>query len=677
MTYKIVTQEARTFNAEDVVEDVSYEFNGDYIYYVFLGKHTTYGDSSDNPTRPQDSESAKRQVYNDMLFGKRVTANDAKVMIDRYDYASGEVYDMYDDTDKDLYSKKFFVSVKRGGARDVFKCLDNYNGSESTTPPNKLDIEDYDEIYRTSDGYVWKYMYTIPSADMEKFATVDFLPVVPNTSVTTSANNGTIDVVVVETPGAGYSNYLAGTLGKGDLNINGSARQIDVSGNNKSSTVDDYYKGCVFKVVSGTGAGLYSRIQSYDVYGSQRVITINDDLTLDITSEYEIMPEVRITGDYTQTVTAIARAIVNSTSNANTIDYVEMLDRGSEYKYATAYVYSESVVPVTSNSTVRPIIGPYGGHGYDANNELGASKVCFSVTFNEDVDTNNLPSINDFRQVGVLSNPKFLYVEVNLTSKDTQPFIAGEKIYQINPVRLRGTGVTLSTSSTHIVADEDSASFTDLTANTILYIVGNSSRQLATITGITNSTYMTIDTTGNFACNDCEIYLANVSAQAIVQSDLDAAGVAVTQVSKPYSSGDRVVGYDSGASGVVDNMIIANKETALNTFNQMWKYYVTPNGNFDEDEVIYQPSSAANSHGRLFGIVEDGSNTIMHVTNQVGYINTGESVYGLTSEDSAYVAYSFEPDLIYNSGRVIYLENLEKVPRESGQKETFKIIFSY
>lgn len=677
MTYKIVTQEARTFNAEDVVEDVSYEFNGDYIYYVFLGKHTTYSNSSDNPTKPKDSESAKRQVYNDMLFGKRVTTNDARVMIDRYDYASGVVYDMYDDTDKDLYSKKFFVSVKRGTSRDVFKCLDNYNGSVSTTPPNKLDIEDYDEIYRTGDGYVWKYMYTIPGADLEKFATVDYLPVVPNTSVSSSADNGTIDVIVVESPGSGYSNYLAGTLGKGDLNIDGNQRKIDVSGNNKSSTVDDYYRGCVFKVVSGTSTGLYSRVESYDVYGSKRVITIADDINLDITSEYEIMPEVRILGDYTETVTARARAVVNSVSSANTIDYVEILDRGSEYKYATAYVYSESVVPVTSNSTVRPIIGPYGGHGYDANNELGASKVCFSVTFNEAVDTNNLPSVNDFRQVGVMSNPKFRYVEVNLNSKDAQPFIEGEKIYQVNPIRLRGTGVTLSTSTSHITADDNSASFTDLSANTILYIVGNSSRQLATVTGITNSTYMTIDTTGNFACNDCEIYLANVSAMSIVHSDLDAAGVAVTDISKPYSSGDRVVGYDSGASGVVENMVIANKETIFNTFNQMWKYYIIPNGTFEEDEVIYQPDSAANSHARLFGIVEDGSNTIMHVTNQVGYINTGQSVYGLTSEDSAYVSYSYEPDLIYNSGRIIYLENLEKVPRVSGQKETFKIIFSY
>lgn len=669
MTYKIVTQEARTFNAEDTVADVGKEFDGQYIYYVFLAKHTAYSNEKDVPTRPIDNEDSKRQVYDDMLFGKRVTANDAKVMINRYSYVAGTVYDKYDDTDSSLFSKKFYVVVKRGTSHDVFKCLDNRNGSPSTTPPDKLQITNYDEIYRTADGYVWKYMYTIASADMEKFATVDYLPVTPNSSVTTSADNGTIDVIVVENPGKGYSNYLYGNLGKNDLLIDGSARKIDVAGNNKSATIDDYYQSCVFKVINGTGAGEYRIVQSYDVYGGKRVITLDNDITLDIDSEYEITPQVIITGDYTQTTDAIARAIINTTSEANTVDYIEVLDRGLNYKYATAYVYSSSVVPVSSNSVVRPILSPYGGHGYDANNELGASKICFSVTFNESSD--ELPSINDFRQVGVMTNPRFGYVEVTVSSKDTQPFIEGETVYQVNPVRLYGNGVTISSATNSITATN--AAFTDISSDTIIYIVGDGVRQLATVTGVGNSTTLTIDTPGNFACTECEIYLANVSAPSIVHSDLDAQGVAVTEMFRPYDTGARIVGYDSGASGVVSNMKIAGKNTVLNTFNQMWKYEVTTTGTFEEDEIVYQPTSAANSSGKLFGI----ANSVMYLTNESGYINTGESVYGLTSEDSAYVSFSYEPDLIYNSGRIIYLENIEKVARSSGQKETFKLIFSY
>ena len=675
MTYKLVTQDARTFNAEVAVDDVNLGFDGNYVYYVFLAKHTPYSLNDDTPTRPRDTEFAKRQVYNDMMFGKRVKPNDAKVMINRYDYISNTVYSMYDDRDRNLFSKNFYVNVKRGSSRDVFKCLDNYNGAPSTDPPDYLDITDFDEIYRTSDGYVWKYMFTIPAADMEKFSTVDYLPVIPNNSVSSSADNGTIDVITVESSGAGYSNYLSGTLGKNDISVDGNAKKIDVSGNNKSMAIDDYYEGCIFKIVSGTGTGSYSEIESYEVYSNNRVVTLRDQLSLDITSVYQISPQVKILGDYMQTLNAVARAIVNSTSNANTIDYVEILNRGANYKFANAFVYSNSVVPISSAASVRPIMSPYGGHGYDANNELGASKVCFSVTFNETVDGIGLPSINDFRQVGVLANPKFRYVEVNLDSKSAQPFQSGERIYQVDPVRLYANSVSLSDSSNVVTATD--ASFTDLEANTILYIVGGSNRQLATISGITNTTYMNIDTNGNFACNDCEIYLANVSSMATVYSDLDAAGVAVSNISAPYDSGSVVVGYDSGAHGIVNNMVMANKNTILDTFNQMWKYYIVVNGNFEEDETIYQLVSAANSHASLMGIKEDGSNTIMYVTNQNGYINTGENIYGLSSEDTAYVAYSYEPDLAYNSGRIIYLENIEKVPRAGGQKETFKIIFSY
>jgi hypothetical protein len=671
MTYKIVPQEAKTFTAEDIVNDVSLGFDGQYVYYVFLSKHTQYADNSDAVILPVDSEVSKRQVYADMLFGKRVSFGDAKVMVNRYNYVANTLYAMYDDADDNLFSKNFFITVPRGTAHDVFKCLYNNRSVASTVAPDKNDITNFDEIYRTSDGYVWKYMYTIPYADMEKFATDSYIPVVANTSVSTAAVGGTIDSIIVESPGAKYDNNLEGTLGKNDLNIDGNSKKIDVSGNNKSSNMDDFYVGCIFKVVSGSGAGSYSKVASYDVAGSNRVITLSDILALDITSEYEITPEVMIEGDYTQTINAAARAVINSV--ANTIDYVEILNRGAGYKSATAYVYSNSVVPVSSNAVVRPVMSPYGGHGYDANNELGASRVCFSVTFNESSDS--LPAVNDFRQVGVMIDPQYANVTVNFTSKDGTTFISGETAYQINPVRIFANSVSITTSANSVTASE--AYFNQIAANTIIYLVsGSGDKQLARVLGVTNSTSLTIDTPGNFACNDCEMYLANVSNPTTVVNDL-ALAVAVSGVTRPYDSGANVVGYDSGASGTVDNMKVANTTSILNTFNQMWKYHVTTTDTFEEDEVVFQATSAANSHGSLFGIIEEDTANVMYLTNQFGYINTGDTVTGEESGDTAYVAFSYEPDLVYESGRIIYLENIEKVTRTTGQKETFKIIFSY
>ena len=71
MTYKIVTQEARTFNATDIVEDVGAEYAGRYVYYVFLGRHVPYSANNDTVLRPEDSETYKHDVYDNMLFGKK------------------------------------------------------------------------------------------------------------------------------------------------------------------------------------------------------------------------------------------------------------------------------------------------------------------------------------------------------------------------------------------------------------------------------------------------------------------------------------------------------------------------------------------------------------------------------------------------------------------------------
>ena len=676
MTYKIVTQEARTVTAKDFVSDIGEGVDGHYVYYVFLGKHTQYAANSDVVTEPIDTDDFKRHVYDDMMFGKKVTPNDARVMINRYDYVINTIYDKYDDADPALHTKPYFVCVKRSNDYDVFKCLDNNRGAPSTIPPNKLDLDanGYDEIYRTSDGYVWKYMYTVPSADMLKFATDTLIPVIANAQVTSTAVDGTIDVIEVLGAGSRYDNHLAGTLGPTDIGIDNNRNKVNVSANNKASTSDDFYKGCIFKVISGTGEGTFGKVESYDVYGNMKVVTLDTELDLDSTSEFEITPEVVVQGDIlgdADTVTkARARAIISDVGN--TVSYVEMLNRGKNYRIANAHVYYSGVVPVVSNAAVRPIISPSGGHGYNANAELNATKACFSVTFNETSD--NLPSINDFRQVGVISSPSFANVTIKFSSKDSVEFNTGETAYEINPIRLYASGVTVELGSNSVTAS--SGSFDNLSQNTMLYIVSDTGKQLAMVSGVTNSTFMTLDAGSHFACTDCEMYLANVSVHGTVTADIFE-GVGLSGLKIPLSTGKSLVGYESGAHGVIQNMQLANTATDFSTFNQMWKYYVSTSDAFEPDEIIYQPTAAANSHGNLFGIVDADANKIMYLTNQFSYINTGQEVIGLTSGDTASVISSYEPDLKYTSGRILYLENIEKVARQTGQKETFKIIFSY
>ena len=151
-------------------------------FYVFAARHTPWPNTSPLPITDSVLET-EYTILEELIFGKIVTPNDTKLMIDRNDWTSGTVYARYDDQHANLFSKKFFVVSYEGGAYHVFKCLDNAGGIPSTGQPLFSETSANDENYTTADGYRWKYMYTIDTPTYSKFTTNDYIPVVPNTSV--------------------------------------------------------------------------------------------------------------------------------------------------------------------------------------------------------------------------------------------------------------------------------------------------------------------------------------------------------------------------------------------------------------------------------------------------------------------------------------------------------------
>ena len=93
------------------------------------------------------------------MFGKKVLGSDTKFMIKFYDWQKDAVYVQYDDQE-DMDGKRFYAIVSPNnndtGDYRVFKCLSNNNGSASTAPPN-WNPENISQVYRTADGYVWKF----------------------------------------------------------------------------------------------------------------------------------------------------------------------------------------------------------------------------------------------------------------------------------------------------------------------------------------------------------------------------------------------------------------------------------------------------------------------------------------------------------------------------------------
>ena len=182
--------------------------------------------ATDNlPASPIDSVSYENADFNQILTYKRILPEDTSFVIPTVNsngntvsglWVQGAVYNMYDDLDttgnfiyvmNDLYS--------------VYKCIWNNNAGPSTQKPTSLVTSG---TFTTADNYVWKYMFTVPPADVGKFITPLWIPVradgtaTDQTAVQTAAVDGAVHVVKITSGGSGYGTTtgIPVTIASGD-----------------------------------------------------------------------------------------------------------------------------------------------------------------------------------------------------------------------------------------------------------------------------------------------------------------------------------------------------------------------------------------------------------------------------------------------------------------------------
>ena len=191
--------------------------------------------TEDVPPLPLDNQREKINLYDELIAAKRITDAFARTVIRRYnwDLVANPKFDMW----KPDYSAtpggggqigkqtatgantiadaKFYVM---NSSYEVFKCLYNGEGPGNSTGQNATEEPTtaggnysastglYTES--TGAGYIWKYMYTIPTDDVLKFLSSDFLPIVlpanaSRTAVVSAAVAGACDVALIEDAGSG------------------------------------------------------------------------------------------------------------------------------------------------------------------------------------------------------------------------------------------------------------------------------------------------------------------------------------------------------------------------------------------------------------------------------------------------------------------------------------------
>ena len=173
--------------------------------YAFIGKVTPWDDPFNPPVPTQDQYSIKK-VFKNIIAAKKITSADISPVLPRRDWTSGVVYDYYDDKVDMFALKNFYVKNRYD---QVFKCLWNANGAASTVEP-QLSPGTFDSTFltQTSDGYKWKFLYSINAGAKQRFLDENWMPVpagqfYPNPNIT-SAGIGSVDVINITTVGQGY-----------------------------------------------------------------------------------------------------------------------------------------------------------------------------------------------------------------------------------------------------------------------------------------------------------------------------------------------------------------------------------------------------------------------------------------------------------------------------------------
>lgn len=542
MAKQLITDYFRLNNAKQLRESITETANN--AYYVFIGRSAPYANGDSVVPSPTNStQEIDVDSYRNMIFGKRITSDDVKIMARRHNWISNTVYSKYDSS-VDLSNTAFYVLTDTSSQYHVFKVLDNNGGVASVVQPQFSDTSADDEYYSTSDGYVWKYMYSITKDQFDKFATADYIPVIPDAAVTANAVSGAIDVITITSGGSNYNSSFANTFDATNLRIGGDTTKYGLAASASSNT--NFYNDSYIYINSGTGIGQIRKIVSYSVVGTDKIATLDSafDTAPDATSGYEITPSVDIVGDGSY---ARARALVN-TASSNTIYKIEIIDRGINYTFGTATVVGNTG-GVSNAASLSVIVGPRGGHGSDAEYELGGRYLGYSVSF-ANSEANTIPTTNDYRTIGILKDPLYANVQFSLTSV-VGSFADNETVTQADT---NASGIVTFFSGSTLRLTDVSGTFdngkivtgavTNATANVASYEINNILKNFNTFDQRVRFGYSTI--TGTPA-EDETIYQTSISTANAVYHSKDSNYVFLTDERGTLNAANTLIGNTSSA----------------------------------------------------------------------------------------------------------------------------------
>ena len=589
--------------SEKIAESFKQEI-ANSVYYYAIGRFEPWADEN-NPDPAYETTQSMNEFKRGLVAGKRLKNEDVVNLVSKYVWGSGNTYAQYDDTDSGLFDKQYYVL---NSSNAVYKCLFNNSNNASTSEPTLVQ----NNVFQTADGYVWKYMYTISAANGAKFSTSSYMPVEPNTTITTAAVNGSIDVVFVTNPGVGYTGYISGSIAQVISNT-----LFKITSTSALSVDSFYYNSSAFYIYNGTGEGQLTNISNYVVNGSGYYVYTEaplDNPALDSTTEFRIAPQIKLTGDGSG---AKAICTVNTTTYA--LNTIEVIDSGSNYSYANVEIIANPTYG--SNASARAVMSPFGGHGYDPITELGSKRLGLSVYFNNN-ESSSISTEVSIRQGGIIKTPQ----------KYTKPVFANINFNANTSVSNTNDTIAFINANTHYRYG-DRVLYTVDAGNTV-------------VSGLANNTYYYVS-----AANTTTIKLA---------STLDGASINLTSGAT-----------ENGHTLHTTNTYSTNTFNALTTLTITTGLYT-----FTNNEIIIGSTSGAEARVGFANSTTVKVNMIkgnFTSNSTFGEIIVG-STSGVSATISANGINN--PDIEPFNFRVLHLDNIEYIQRSDSDNEQGYLIIT-
>lgn len=456
--------------------------------FIVTNAHVTSGDvvfNIDDETVVEsalDSYEYDIATRNNMVLFKQIDANDAAPVISRINWQSGYVYDMYKEYTQErpafsgataLNQAEFYVLTDQ---YHVYKCLDNNNNSPSIYKPTSTS----NVPFSTDDGYIWKYMYTIPITLRNKFLTTTLMPV--TTALTTQFySKGSIVDYSIENPGYGYNlnsyevtgfriiNSGYGYTGEPSIVIEPPHQDNGVQAVVGNVIVEN---GQIVGInMSSTGSG-YSYPPQFTITGSSEIEAIIEPIVENTEFSYT---KLTVSGDgYLE-------------ENPYVIDSIEVIDGGSGYETVTLLfttpdlpngVRAEANVIVDENGTVTSIEVVNEGFGY--------SNQFYSV-----MDDPNASNVVRYTQTNLEGSGLQFRVINKKNEAEIAPIINTDG--QIEQIKVIKPGIGYTHASVIVEADFDTVNASGFEEASILlnFGVGNieSNQSTVEITAVPGAIY--------------------------------------------------------------------------------------------------------------------------------------------------------------------------------------------